>query len=142
VALNIAMMHLRKRGIEAQSLDIIEVEQNSATSVLPTASYVCDPLKYLSLKRAIATLPKGRRTVVILHDIQGLTHREVGLRLGIQAETSKAQLHHAHRTLRSILTSTHPSEANLREDSVLSSIPAHVFEPGGLGEVEFTAAAD
>ena len=34
----------------------------------------------IDLERALASLPPGARTVVILHDIEGYTHREIGWR--------------------------------------------------------------
>jgi RNA polymerase sigma-70 factor (ECF subfamily) len=37
---------------------------------------------------------------VLLHDVEGYTHEEIGHILGIDAGTSKSQLHHARRELR------------------------------------------
>ncbi len=54
----------------------------------------------LDLERAIATLPDGYREVLVLHDVEGMTHEEIASALGIAAGTSKSQLFHARRTLR------------------------------------------
>ena len=54
----------------------------------------------IDLERAIRELPDGYREVLILHDVEGLTHEEVGGRLGIDAGTSKSQLSRARRALR------------------------------------------
>jgi DNA-directed RNA polymerase specialized sigma24 family protein len=43
--------------------------------------------------------------VVLLHDLNGFTHGEVGQRLGLAAGTSKSQLHKAHIELRGMLGS-------------------------------------
>ena len=59
----------------------------------------------VDLERAIAELPDGSRTVLILHDIEGFTHEEIGAQLGIAAGTSKSQLFQARRALRSKLAS-------------------------------------
>jgi RNA polymerase sigma-70 factor (ECF subfamily) len=54
----------------------------------------------LDLERAIAALPQGARSVLVLHDIEGYKHNEIGEMLGIAVGTSKAQLHRARRLLR------------------------------------------
>ncbi len=57
----------------------------------------------LDLERAIACLPDGYRTVLLLHDVEGFTHPEISERLDIAIGTSRSQLHHARRTLRRLL---------------------------------------
>jgi RNA polymerase sigma-70 factor (ECF subfamily) len=57
----------------------------------------------IDLERAISALPAGRRTVLVLHDLEGLTHEEIGERLGISAGTSKSQLFCARRSMRELL---------------------------------------
>jgi RNA polymerase sigma-70 factor (ECF subfamily) len=57
----------------------------------------------IDLERAIARLPSGYRTVLILHDLEGCTHEEIGRRLGIAAGTSKSQLSSARRAVRTLL---------------------------------------
>jgi len=54
----------------------------------------------LDLERAVASLPEGYRRVLILHDIEGYTHPEIGGVLGIEVGTSKSQLFEARRALR------------------------------------------
>lgn len=58
----------------------------------------------IDLARAVDALPEGYRRVLLLHDVEGYTHEEVGALLGIDSGTSKSQLHHARRRLRAILT--------------------------------------
>jgi RNA polymerase sigma factor (sigma-70 family) len=57
----------------------------------------------IDLDRAIAQLPEGCRTILVLHDLEGLTHQEISTRLGIAPGTSKSQLFAARRALRSLL---------------------------------------
>ena len=57
----------------------------------------------IDLERAIATLPEGYRTVLVLHDVEGYTHPEISERLEIAIGTSRSQLHHARRRLRRLL---------------------------------------
>jgi RNA polymerase sigma factor (sigma-70 family) len=57
----------------------------------------------IDLERAIAAIAPGYRAVLMLHDVEGYTHEEIGTMLGIAPGTSKAQLHHARRALRALL---------------------------------------
>jgi len=57
----------------------------------------------IDLESAIRTLPDGYRMVLVLHDVEGLTHGDIARRLGIAEGTSKSQLFNARRLLRSYL---------------------------------------
>ena len=57
----------------------------------------------IDLERAIAQLPDGCRAAFVLHDVEGLDHREVGAALGISEGTSKSQVHKARMKLRVLL---------------------------------------
>ena len=65
--------------------------------------YARNDVVNVDLERAIAELPDAAREVFVLHEIHGHTHEEVGEILGIDAGTSKSQLHHARRALREFL---------------------------------------
>ena len=54
----------------------------------------------LDLERAIATLPKGARQVLVLHDIEGYKHEEIARLTGTTVGSVKSQLHRARRLLR------------------------------------------
>lgn len=58
------------------------------------------PLERIDLEATIATLPAGFRQVLLLHDLEGHTHREIALLLGIEEGTSKSQLARARAALR------------------------------------------
>ena len=58
----------------------------------------------MDLERALARLPEGCRAAFVLHDIEGLEHREVGEALGIAEGTSKSQVHKARLRLRALLS--------------------------------------
>lgn len=62
-----------------------------------------DPGHRIDLERALELLPPGFRTVLVLHDVEGFTHQEIGERLGITDGTSKSQLHGARRAMRRLL---------------------------------------
>jgi RNA polymerase sigma factor (sigma-70 family) len=53
----------------------------------------------LDLEQAIAGLPFGARTALVLHDIEGYTHQEIATMTGLAAGTIKAQLHRARQLL-------------------------------------------
>jgi RNA polymerase sigma-70 factor (ECF subfamily) len=57
----------------------------------------------MDLERALAKLPDGCRAAFVLHDVQGLEHREVAEALGIAEGTSKSQVHKARLRLRAML---------------------------------------
>ncbi len=59
-----------------------------------------ETLDAIALERALETLAPGYRTVLVLHDVEGFTHEEIGQRLEISANTSKSQLSRARRALR------------------------------------------
>lgn len=56
------------------------------------------------LLEALAAIPEQHREVVLLHDLEGWKHREIGERLGLPEGTVRSHLHHARRRLRLILT--------------------------------------
>jgi len=58
----------------------------------------------VDLDRAIGSLPSGYRAVLILHDVEGCTHEQIGQRLGIAVGTSKSQLSCARKAMRELLT--------------------------------------
>jgi RNA polymerase sigma-70 factor (ECF subfamily) len=100
LAVNQCLDRLRSRaGREAQATDSLdEPERTWQPAARPER-----PLERLDLKRAIARLPDGSRTVFVLHDVEGLEHREIGKMLGISEGTSKSQLHKARLRLREML---------------------------------------
>ncbi len=58
----------------------------------------------IDLEAAIARLPTGARTVLVLHDICGYSHEEIAELTGIAAGTARAQLWRARRALLSALS--------------------------------------
>src|SRR5947207_4632826 len=56
-----------------------------------------------SIEDAAAKLSPGARAVFMLHDVEGYTHEEIALELGITAGGSKSQLFKARTKLRKLL---------------------------------------
>jgi RNA polymerase sigma-70 factor, ECF subfamily len=57
----------------------------------------------MDLERAVERLPDGCREAFVLHDIEGLDHKEVGALLGVAEGTSKSQVFKARAKLRAFL---------------------------------------
>lgn len=62
-----------------------------------------DPKLALRLEAALAELPAGYRAVLVLHDVEGLSHEECAEILGCRVGTSKSQLHKARAKMRELL---------------------------------------
>ena len=60
----------------------------------------------VDLERALAALAPGFRQVLVLHDVEGYTHEEIGHLLGIEPGTSKSQLSRARAAMRRLLGET------------------------------------
>lgn len=55
------------------------------------------------LRRALSQLPDRQRSVLVLHDVEGYKHAEIGAMLGIPEGTARSDLHHARAAMRTIL---------------------------------------
>lgn len=55
------------------------------------------------LERALERLPERMRQVLVLHDVEGYTHEEIGAMLGVVAGTCKSQLFKARARMRELL---------------------------------------
>lgn len=83
----------------------IVVWQNVDEDMGESINWGEDDINVAHLETAIFALPDGFRTIFVLAEIEGYTHREIALMLNISEGTSKSQLFHAKRKLRSMLTS-------------------------------------
>ena len=55
------------------------------------------------LNQALTALSERQRSVIVLHDVEGFTHGEIGNMLGIPEGTARSDLHHARAALRRVL---------------------------------------
>jgi RNA polymerase sigma-70 factor (ECF subfamily) len=90
IAVRVAMEHARKNP----STGLEPPEPDTAAPSRETAA---------DLRDAVAALADGFRQVLVLHDIEGYTHREIAEMLGIEEGTSKSQLFRARRAIREAL---------------------------------------
>jgi RNA polymerase sigma-70 factor, ECF subfamily len=105
VGLNLVLMDARRRHLDQVSLSSFPKRtEGSVAPELPVRECVVSlPLERVALGRAISTLSRARRDVVLLHDVKGYTHREVAECLGCAVGTSQSQLYKAHLALRDML---------------------------------------
>jgi RNA polymerase sigma-70 factor (ECF subfamily) len=99
LAVNAALSH-RSRRANAPAAPSEERGPEHVAAVTPEAR---DLALRKQLERALAALPVGYRTVIVLHDVEGLEHEEVAEILGCHVGTSKSQLHKARAKLREAL---------------------------------------
>ena len=114
MAVNLWRDRFRARNRSERMLERLAVEQagnEDADGIGSTAglggavgSGVIPLLTAVDLERAVARLPQGGRTVFVLHDVEGYTHREIAELLGVAVGTVKAHLHRTRRLLRKMLT--------------------------------------
>ena len=64
-----------------------------------------DPGIPLDLNRALELLPPGFRTVLVLHDVEGFTHREIADAMGSSESSVQMLLHRAMTALKKDLAS-------------------------------------
>lgn len=96
IVTNAALDLVRRRKVR-------DADQLSETVALPFR----DPGEADELRRRLTTalqrLGERQRAVIILHDVEGFTHGEIGGMLGIPEGTARSDLHHARAALRRVL---------------------------------------
>ena len=96
---NSARDHLRSRARTVLSIDGMEIESARASPAAEAESGDATA----RLLGAIRELPEDRREVLLLHDLEGWTHREIAERMGLPPGTVRSHLHHARRHVRGLL---------------------------------------
>jgi RNA polymerase sigma-70 factor (ECF subfamily) len=102
LAMNLCLDHLRSRATRSgQVTDALDDEHGLDDS--GSRRLAERTVARMDLERAMAQLPEGCRTAFVLHDVEGLEHREIAEILGIAEGTSKSQVHKARMRLRTML---------------------------------------
>ena len=90
IFVNTALMALRKTNILKESEDI-----DSAWNVCENGADAIQDIGYKDLVRMIGELPAGFRTVFNMYVVEGYSHKDIALALGISENTSRSQLQRA-----------------------------------------------
>ena len=99
------------RIVANAALDITRRRKVRDADELPesVASPFRDPAEASELRRrlqeALESLPARQRAVIVLHDVEGFKHSEIGVTLGIPEGTERSDLHYARSHLREVLGS-------------------------------------
>jgi len=94
VAANLVRDHLRRPRLFVPYAPASDPESRSG----PASR--AHPAMRVQLERSLSTLPEEQRVVLLLHELDGFTHEEIGAALGIAPGTSKARLSRARSALR------------------------------------------
>jgi len=98
------------RIVANAALDIGRRRKVRDTDTLPdtVALPFRDPAESDELRRrlgeGLAELTERQRSVLVLHDVEGFTHGEIGQMLGMPEGTARSDLHHARAALRRALS--------------------------------------
>ena len=116
LAVNVVLMHLRKKGLPQVSLEeTLEPSQEDGPrkDIGARDLTLSGSVDRVTLERAIENLPPGYRLVFVLHDVEGYEHNEIAGMLECSIGNSKSQLHKARMKLRDLLKSGQRKEAVL-----------------------------
>jgi RNA polymerase sigma-70 factor (ECF subfamily) len=98
IAVTVSLNAMRKvKRLREREADLDEAHQHEFE---PDA---IDPYLRVRLAAAIEALPDGVRIALVMHAIEGYTHAEIGLALGIAEGTSKAKVFDARARLKKAL---------------------------------------
>ena len=95
VATSVVLNGLRKRRRMREREAPLEAAGQVGERQEPT-----DPGLRDRIRKAVDGLPERYRTVFVMHDVEGYTHREIAEALAVQTGTSKARLSRARARLR------------------------------------------
>lgn len=95
IARNLALKHLRRERRWGHPLDFAAWEASWALSTGPP-----DAELTVVVRAAVARLPEDVRVVLLLHDVDGYTHTEIGEMLAIASGSSRARLSRGRARLR------------------------------------------
>ncbi len=95
-------MHLRSAWYKRASL-FSESREDDGEALSPRPADSANAGLQRDLENALAQLSDTSRAVVLLHDVEGYTHKEIGELMGKTTSFSKSQLARAHEKLQGIL---------------------------------------
>ncbi len=105
VATHACVDHLRKRGRQPRLADELDPDADgSADEPSPSLQHLVEQHEMSAcIQNYILDLPDDFRTVILLHDLEGLTVGEIAATLGLSLAAAKMRLHRARATLKAAL---------------------------------------
>jgi RNA polymerase sigma-70 factor, ECF subfamily len=97
LTVNAALSHLAKRGRRH------EVGDDGLTDLPAPPATERDSALAARIETALGQLPAGYRAILVLHDVEGLSHEECAAILQCSIGTCKSQLHKARARMRDLL---------------------------------------
>lgn len=98
LTVNASLSHLARRGRRQ------EINDDAALEQVPAPPAVERDLGLAArIEAALAKLPSGYRAILVLHDVEGLSHEECAEILECRIGTCKSQLHKARAKMRELL---------------------------------------
>ena len=107
IAVNTVLMHFRKKSLCQVSLDAPCKVHNGAHDIRreygTQDNRLAGCVDRVALAHALKELPRGYRTIFLLHEVEGYEHQEIAEMLGCSVGNSKSQLHKAKLRIRQLL---------------------------------------
>ena len=100
LTINQVLMHIRSNIRRREFPNMLD--QLAVTAVVKNR-WNDRVLDRLTLRKAVAKLPPGSRSVFVKFDVEGYNHEEIAGIFGFSTGNSKSQLHKARRRLRKLL---------------------------------------
>ncbi|MFT3699851.1 MAG: sigma-70 family RNA polymerase sigma factor [Kofleriaceae bacterium] len=98
LTVNASLSHLAKRGRRQ------EVGDETLADVPAAPEISRDPALASRIEACLTELPPGYRAILVLHDVEGLSHEECAAILECRVGTCKSQLHKARAKMRELLS--------------------------------------
>jgi RNA polymerase sigma-70 factor (ECF subfamily) len=117
IAVNTVLMHFRRKTLAQVSLD--EPYSNSDGGKVRREygtkdNRLAGSIDRIGLARALRELPRGYRTIFLLHEVEGYEHQEIAEMLGCSVGNSKSQLHKAKLRIRELLAHSRDTRLTIR----------------------------
>ena len=102
IATHVSVDHIRKRGRQLPVVDAVEPDEVTALDEPSLSLQVLVEQREMGacIQRFILDLPTDFRTVILLHDLEGLTAPEIAAALDLTLANVKVRLHRARASLK------------------------------------------
>jgi RNA polymerase sigma-70 factor (ECF subfamily) len=120
IAVNTVLMRFRKKSLCHVSLDELYRSGDGDTRSREYGAKdnrLTGCVDRMALASAIKELPRGYRTMFLLHEVEGYAHQEIAKMLGCSVGTSKSQLHKARLRIRELLAHSPGARPRAAEES-------------------------